>query len=316
MYYNTKLIFWKNILFQLEDNKIDKLCCRVCEGKIPLNEFILHVNYCKEKKIVSEKNHEHKKKIKYYLKLLELYRIKITKGKFINANKNIFAHAREVNEITRKIKNQNNNNQNNILDDISEINKYIKTLNKIYTFEKDSSIDDYENKKGQTKFLMNICYLSLIIYMSNKLSEDNDSEISDIFGNIFSLSLEKLINILLLLYINENIDKNHNLKQLKAHEEKQEQEFKPIIKNTKNNILFVLRKIYSPNNPSKYLNNDRYFLLSKDKIENKIIHNNKDSNIFVFQNILDKYKTKLSLNNVIFSNKHLKMYDFGNSFTL
>ena len=70
IYYNSKLIFWKNNVFTLEDNKIDKFTCRVCEGKIPLNEFILHVNYCKEKKIVLDKNHEQKKKIKSLFKII------------------------------------------------------------------------------------------------------------------------------------------------------------------------------------------------------------------------------------------------------
>ena len=313
LYYNSKLIFWKSILFQLEDNKIDKLCCRVCEGKIPLREFILHVNYCKEKKLVTEKNYEYKKKLKHYLKLLELYRIKITTGTFLNSNKNILSQAKEVNETLQKVENLNNNIQNNISDNTYEINNYIKILTKIYNYEKDTLIDDYENKKGLPKYLMNICYLSLIIYMSNKTSNDCDSELSDIFGNIFSISLEKMINILLLLYTNENIDKNHDLKQLQNYSENQNKQFKPIIKNRNNNILAMLRNIYSPN---KLYNNDSYFLFSKEIIDKQSSSKdvNSNSKVSLFQSILNGYKTKLSLNNAIFSNKHLKINDFGNSF--
>ena len=155
---------------------------------------------------------------------------------------------------------------------------------------------------------MNICYLSLIIYISNKLSDDNDdSELNEIFGNIFSLSLEKLINILLLLYINENIDKNHDLKQFQNYENSKKTEFKPIIKNTKSSILSVLREIYSP---KKLLKNDSNLLFSKENINNKKkTYKNLDSGISEFKILLNNYKTNLSLNNIIFSNKHLQIYD-------
>ena len=317
LYYNSKLIFWKNILFQLEDNKIDKLCCRVCEGKIPLNDFILHVNYCKEKKIVSEKNHEHKKKLKHYLKLLELYRIKINTGIF-DSNKNFFFQAQEVNEVIKKIKNQDNNNNNNINDlylvsndnenDINSINNYIQVLQQIFTFEKDKNINYYENKKEQLKFLMNMCYLCLIIYVSNKFTNNSEGEISEIFGNIFAISLEKIMNILLLFYIKENIDKNHELKHFQNC--KDNIEFKPIIKDAKKNFLATLKNIYGPH---KLLFNDKNSLFSK-KYRKKNNNENINDNPNVFQHLLNKHKTRLSLNYAIFSNKKMNNYDFGNSF--
>ena len=113
--------------------------------------------------------------------MLELYRIKITKGT-INSNKNsVFYHAKEVNEMVNKLKNKSNIINELCLENNNDINNYIKILSYIFSYEKDSIVDDYENNKGQTEFLMNICYLSLIIYISNKLSINTDSEISDIF---------------------------------------------------------------------------------------------------------------------------------------
>ena len=319
IYYNSKLIFWKNNIFTLEDNKIDKFTCRVCEGKIPLNEFILHVNYCKEKKIVLDKNHEQKKKLNHYLKLLEVYRIKITAGTFGN-NKNIISNqAHEVNKMLKKIKNLNINEINFIdNNNTNDINNYIRTLTKIYTYEKNKAIEDYDNDKDQSKFLINVCYLSLIIYISNKLSNDNESEISNIFGNIFSMSLEKIMNVLLLLYIKENIDKNHDLKQLDNYTEKNQKEFKPVIKTSKNNVLTKLKNIYSPNKLFNFYSNNNLALLNENIGIKKYLQTEKNLNlnkrVSGFQNLLDKYKTKLSLNNALISSKHLKVYDFGNSF--
>lgn len=319
IYYNSKLIFWKNNVFTLEDNKIDKFTCRVCEGKIPLNEFILHVNYCKEKKIVLDKNHEQKKKLNHYLKLLEVYRIKITAGTFGN-NKNIISNqAHEVNKMLKKIQNLNINEINFIdNNNTNDINNYIRTLTKIYTYEKNKAIEDYDNDKDQSKFLINVCYLSLIIYISNKLSNDNESEISDIFGNIFSMSLEKIMNVLLLLYIKENIDKNHDLKQLNIYTEKNQKEFKPVIKTSKNNVLTKLKNIYSPNKLFNFHSNNNLALLNENIGIKKYLQTEKNLNlnkhVSGFQNLLDKYKTRLSLNNAIISSKHIKVYDFGNSF--
>ena len=308
IYYNSKLVFWKNILFQLEDNKIDKFTCRVCERKIPLNEFILHTNYCKERKIVSEKNHEQKKKMKYYLKLLELYRIKINTGTF--DNNIIILQAHEANKVIKKIKFLNNIN---ISEENNDINNYFKALTEIYSYEKDIAIENYENKKGQRKFLMNICYLSLIIYISNKLWKDSDVEINEVFGDIFSMILEKIINILLLFYIKENIDKNHDLKQFQNYEGKYLKEFKPIIKSSKSNILSTLRNIYTSN---KLVKSEKNLLFSQENNhmkKNNVLNSGK-THISVFQNLLNKFKNTLSLNNAIISSKHLKKYDFGNSF--
>ena len=313
LYYNSKLIFWKNVLFQLEDNKIDKLCCRVCERKIHLNEFIVHVNYCKEKKLVSEKIYEYKKEIKHYLKLLELYRIKITKGTNTPNENNIFSQANEVHEMIKQLKNKNNIIKEFSLEDNNDINNYIKVLSHIFTYEKNVIIDDYEKKKDHPKFLINICYLSLIIYISNKISKNTDSEISDIFGKIFSISLEKMINILLLLYINENIDKNHDLKQFQSYSENNYKLFKPIIKKSKTNIISKLKNIYTPNLLTMNNNNllfSKEILNYKNNKEENIIDN---SEIYTFQKLLNNYKTKLSLNNALFSSKQLKIYEFRNS---
>ena len=305
IYYNSKLTFWKNILFQLEDNKIDKMCCRICEGKIPLKEFILHVNYCKEKQTVSEKIIEYAKQMKHYLNLLELYRIKITSGPIPKKN-SIFTHSQEIYEILKKLNHKNaiSNHYIKCDDKINDVNNYIKTLIQIYSYDKDKTIEDYENKKGETHYLWNICYLSLIIYLSNKISKYNDEEVSDIFGNIFSMVLQKTINILLLLYINENIDKNHELRQFENYDENKF--FKPVIKNSKNNILSKLRSIYTPS-----FKKDKKLLPSKKNIsENKITSKTK---ISIFQNLLNKYKTSLSLNNAILSSKN-SVYGFDNSF--
>ena len=49
-YFNTKLIVWKDVTLKVDSKKSYEIC-RICEQQVPMNEFILHVNYCKEQKI-------------------------------------------------------------------------------------------------------------------------------------------------------------------------------------------------------------------------------------------------------------------------
>ena len=48
-YFNTKLIVWKDLTLTVDSKKSFEIC-RICEQQVPINEFILHVNYCKEQK--------------------------------------------------------------------------------------------------------------------------------------------------------------------------------------------------------------------------------------------------------------------------
>ena len=87
--YNSKLFLWKSILIQLDDSKKKEESCRICEQKIPISEFILHVHYCGCQKIYYDKIHEYKKNMKKYIKSLECYRTKFSQG-FTDISKNIF----------------------------------------------------------------------------------------------------------------------------------------------------------------------------------------------------------------------------------
>ena len=94
--------------------------------------------------------------------------------------------------------------------------------------------------------------------------------------------------------------------------EKQKEEFKPIIKNSKTNVLTKLRNIYDS---KKLFKTNKNIMILKDNFNKKKnnISKTENSRVSIFQNLLNKYKTRLSLNNVILSSKHLQIYDFGNS---
>ena len=107
LYYDLKLIFWKSIYTKIEtDLKDSNICCRICEQKIPLNDFVLHVFYCKEQNHYYKDMTKYKNKIKEAIKELEIYREKINLE--INSNKNSFVKKNiELNNIIKEIKKNN-----------------------------------------------------------------------------------------------------------------------------------------------------------------------------------------------------------------
>jgi cobyrinic acid a,c-diamide synthase len=90
------------------------------------------------------------------------------------------------------------------------------------------------------------------------------------------------MNVLLLFYIKENIDKNHDLKQFNNYADKNQKELKPIIKTSKNNVLSKLKNIYSPNKLFNFYSNNNLQIL-KDNIEiKKILHTDKNLNSYQY----------------------------------
>lgn len=72
------MIFWKSVYTKIEtDIKNSNICCRICEQNIPLNDFVLHVFYCKEQYHYYKNMNKFKKKINKYVKALEIYRAKL-----------------------------------------------------------------------------------------------------------------------------------------------------------------------------------------------------------------------------------------------
>ena len=61
-YFKSKLVLWKYSFIQPGTKKIE--ICRICEKTFEINEFVLHLYFCKEQKL----NHHNLLEIKYSLK--------------------------------------------------------------------------------------------------------------------------------------------------------------------------------------------------------------------------------------------------------
>ena len=203
-YYDLKLIFWKSVYTKMEENlKSPTICCRICEQNIPLNEFVLHVYYCKEQNNYYKKMNNIKSKIKKYINSLEIYRAKINQ-RFFNKENNFYKKNIEMNKILKII--QKEQNLFNI--DKYNTNDFLHSLIKIYINENNKPNEYYEKNPDKLPIVSTLIYLTYFVYILNKKHSGNktdnnnkseDDELSEILGNILSYLIQILFNTEYLL---------------------------------------------------------------------------------------------------------------------
>ena len=190
LYYELKLIFWKSVYTKIEtDIKNSNICCRICEQNIPLNDFVLHVFYCKEQYHYYKNMNKFKKKINKYVKALEIYRAKLNqKG---NKDQNFFYNKNiELNKIFKQIKKDNEfiNFEENNSDD------FLSDLIKIYMNENKKQNDYYEIHPKKISIISILIYLTYFIFIFNKKKEGEinieDEELSSILRNIITYMIK------------------------------------------------------------------------------------------------------------------------------
>ena len=199
-YYDLKLIFWKSVYTKIVSNaKTPDICCRICEQNIPLNDFVLHVYYCKEQNHYYKKMNNYKTKLKKYINSLEIYKTKINQ-KISNQENHFFKKNNEMNKIFIKIK-----KEEELLNlDKNNTNNFLHTLIKIYINENNKTNDYYEKNPEKLSNISTIIYLTYFVYIFNKKKTSNkinneDNELSEILGNIISIYIQILFNTEYLL---------------------------------------------------------------------------------------------------------------------
>ena len=297
LYYNSKMIFWKSVMIEAkskDNNK--KFTCRTCEEEIPLEDIFLHLGCCKEQQSFYDKMKGFKTKLEKYISNLMFYLEKVNLGA-IHSKQNIFG-------ILNKIMNKSNseNKDKNGAD-------IIKNLIKLYSYELSKENDYYEKRPEEINYIVSLSYFSLTIFLMNKASVETNQELSEIFGGIFCTLLQIMINIYFLLYFKKSKAKTSIIKGKKNILERRKNKIYTITpfyyqNNTlfENNLLLKKNEIETKNNNiNNYPNNQ------KNNNNNEIysnIHNELLSSEFNFKNEIQKYKSKLSLNNIMIANNN------------
>ncbi len=298
LYYNSKMIFWKSVMIEAKSKDNNKnFTCRTCEKEIPLEDIFLHLGCCKEQQSFYDKMKKFKLKLENYITNLYFYLEKLNLG-VINDN-NVFRLLSNI------IKSKNNDES---MDD-KGVN-LIKNLIKLYSYEKSKENDYYELKPEEIGYILSMCYFSLNIFLMNKDSKEESHELSEIFGGIFCTLLQIMINVQFLLYIKKSKAKTSIVKGKE----------KNIVyvkrRNRNNSVAFPRRNMISNKNNNENIkkSNDIYNnnnILNEKKLKNNEIYNEDNTNNdilsseFNFKSEIQKYKSKLSLNNIMLANSFL-----------
>ena len=277
LYYNSKMIFWKSVMIVAKPKDNNKnFTCRTCEKEIPLDDIFLHLGCCKEQQSFYDKMKGYKIKLQNYITHLDIYLAK-SNINMTPVNRKLFGKGGYLHKIINKIPGCEN--------DDDGVN-FIKKLIKLYTYEKNKPSDYYEKKPEAISYIISMSYFTLIIFLLNKISDDADQELSEVLGGVFCTLLQIFMNVHFLLYIKKSKTKNNMIKNRK---------------NFNKSSYSLLDNDYKNNNHNL---NKTYFT--------KINNNNDqsdDEDFFNpelnFKSVIEKYKLKLSLNSMMFTNNSL-----------
>ena len=290
LYYNSKMIFWKSVMIEAKSKDNNKnFTCRTCEREIPLEDIFLHLGICKEQQSFYDKMKGFKVKLEHYITNLLFYFEKLKLGA-INDEQNIFKLLNNV--LLKKTNIENDDNGINL----------VKNLIKLYTFEKNKDNDYYEERPEEINYIISMSYFSLFIFLINEASNETNQELSEIFGGIFCTLLQIMVNVYFLLYIKKSKSKTSIVKGNQNIFERKKSKINTVKQISHGNqyINILSDKEKEGNNNSKKSNFEK-----EKKIENEASINNNNNDIdndilsseFNFKNEIQKYKSKLSLNN-------------------
>ena len=294
-YYDLKLIFWKSVYTKIDQSvKSPNICCRICEQVIPLNDFVLHVYYCKEQNNYYKKMNSCKMKIKKFINSLEIYRTKINQ-KIFKGN-NFFKKNLELNKILKKIKKEEkliNIDKNN--------SDFLQVLIKIYINENNKPNDYYEKNPDKLINITTLIYLTYFVFIMNKKqtlnnSDLEDDELSDILGNFLNYFIQILINTEYLLEARQTRTKsNRYLNNIHYSFNSNSSDEDSVISSSKSRVCFSSKNVvfneFNINNTNNTNNNNNQNGVSNErgKRRNSVRHQS-------ISMMMEDIKTKFSFN--------------------
>ena len=300
LYYNSKMTFWKSVMIEAKSKDNNKyFTCRTCEEEIPLKDIFIHLGCCREQQAFYDKMKGFKLKLEHYITDLLIYLEKLNLGA-ITSKQNIFGI---LNHIIQKTK----NDMENIEDKGISV---VKNLIKIYSYEQSKESDYYEKNPEKINYIVSMSYFSLILFLINKSMCETNQELNEIFAGIFCTLLQIMINIYFLMYIRKSKTKSKIIKGENIFERKKSKinTITPFYFHTKiNKALLSNKQIKNINNiqandaKNDINNNDDSMNVDLNGNKNQSSLNYAENAIllseFDFKNEIQKYKSKLSLNN-------------------
>lgn len=196
LHFNLKLVMWKSNSLPLDKFKKKIEICRICDQKIPIKDFFMHINYCKEQKVFCEEMKVYKDKIEKLIKEFQQF-INLM---IVNNEQNkthLFSLTNHLNSVFKKIniiepKGSSNSNKKNTKDkSIHILNAFVK----IYNYEKDIPADSYENKINCFNKLFLLIYVSVCLFHLSKKGNVASPEMNIILASLIVILIEKMLSV-------------------------------------------------------------------------------------------------------------------------
>lgn len=283
LYFNLKLVAWKNSALKIHKTKKPSEICRMCEQAIPIQDYILHICYCKEQKIFYDQMRSVKRKLEEGLKELTKYRDLIYFNNNHTHNSIFPVECPIVKELKKVIRSSaevigKKKDQTDI--------KLLTNLIQIYQNEADMPFDYYEKNPFKFPQVVSLIYLTIFFYITNKQLKNSSNEINEVFCLFFSGLITKMISVEYLLSVQECKTKSNTATMLHSLEEKEKEKEKgkeKVIKFDSDSFNHDEKK------QNEHLWNDigRRSIKSVDNSFKEIDND--------FTGILDKYKSKITL---------------------
>lgn len=219
LYFNTKLANWKYTLIKSDSVKKIEIC-RICEKTFDINNFILHIFYCKDERVNYQQINELRQDLNTTLIELRKYRDALINDKdnlkdhFFSPNAEFtlkfkshilektprFNSAKKMMFVDKSIPDFVNNKK---VSEVEFLDRLIHTISK----ERDLISEYYEKYPTKLGQLISIVYFIVYIFCQNKNCQDYSQELNFIFSKLFINLMKKLILIETILTMQGNKEK-------------------------------------------------------------------------------------------------------------
>lgn len=218
LYFTSKIANWKYISFQQKDDKKIEIC-RICEMTFDINEFVLHIFYCKDEKIYNQNINDINNEIGSALNSLKHYRetlLKESNDGLFQPKDQFFSPKSEFNRRFRQHYLEKTPKVNNRF---TSINKYTKeksevelldTLVQTISKEREKTFEHYEKNPYKLSQLLSMLHFSLFIFVQNKNCIIYSDELNKIFAKLVINLMKKINFVEYNLTLNDNKERAKN----------------------------------------------------------------------------------------------------------
>jgi hypothetical protein len=202
LYFTFKLANWKYTSIQSE-NIVKNEICRICENSFPINDFVLHISFCKYQRLYMQKIINLNKDLKWAFEDLKAYEEKLKNDEDTKVKDIFFSPKSEFNRkfkthLIEKTPNLSKNNKkkadNELLDILSNAIEKEKLMNFI----------DYEKQPYKLSQLVSLIHFTVLILNQNKNCNSFSQDLDGIFSKLFNILMKKMFVVENILTLQDN----------------------------------------------------------------------------------------------------------------